>query len=167
MIPNMIAAYQKNGLSTAMTQLLEPSALSQAKVFGETSQEAAIGDPYSFPPMNGSVTSSLDAGTTISVSTANWRELTYFSTLKTLVSLLKGWLRLTRKEFSLTVKSDTTSSSITCQRLSSPSLTLSSNIALSKWLSQLATSKKRWRVEKTTKMAVKASTQPQFFKKST
>lgn len=140
---NMTAVSLKNGLSTVTIQSLGPSALSQERVSGETNRAADTGAQSLSHHMKESVTFSLAVGMMISVSIANSLELTYFSMPKTLVSSLRESHKLIKKEFLPTVKFATTSSLTTCLPLSFQSWILSSSIALSRWLSQPATSRRR------------------------
>lgn len=104
MTQNMIADYQMNGLNMDKIQLLANSVPFQVKVCGMMRKVKATGGQYLFMATIQIVMYTQELGMTIKMGTVSSLVLTYFSTLKTLESLLKEWLKLTKREFMLTLK---------------------------------------------------------------
>lgn len=96
--------FQMSGLSMEKIQLQEGFVPYQAKVFGLMRKVEDTGGLYLSMLTTKRETSTLEPGMMIHKNTANLLVLTFYSTLRTLESLLRELLKLIKKEFTLTLR---------------------------------------------------------------
>jgi hypothetical protein len=131
MISSMTAVFHMNGLVLALTKMLS-LLLFQPKVYIKMKTNHVNGKPFSSSHGTKSEACTVVNGTSV-VNKLNLQGSISFSTLKIQESLLKELLRLIKRESMLTLKSDTTSSLITCQLRSYLNLIQSRLVESSIW----------------------------------